>query len=172
MSSFSRWSCTWVLVLAIAAPACGKKSPSAPDTNTNCSVIVGNKGTVTAQVNGATFTGITPTGGAMQTSGALTAFGQTSDNTTLTIGTTPVVGTLTLGAGIVSPATLQIQTRSCSGLTGYWLASIAGGSGSITVTSITATGASGTFSGTLLPQPGSGATGNKVIERGEFTVTF
>lgn len=162
------------VAVIVGAAACGKKSPTAPDgnTKTGCSVIVGNKGTVTAQVDGSAFSGTTPTGGAVATQNTLTLFGHAQNDTTLTIGTVPTVGTTTLGAGIVNGASISLQTRSCSAGTGLWMASIGGGSGTITVTTVSATGASGTFSGTLVAQPGSGAAGNKVITNGQFNVTF
>jgi hypothetical protein len=69
-------------------------------------------------------------------------------------------------------ASRGFQTRSCTAGTGLWGVTPVGGSGTITITSISATGASGTFSGTLVAQAGSGASGNKVITNGAFTVTF
>ena len=49
---------------------------------------------------------------------------------------------------------------------------VGGGGGSITVTSLTATGATGMFSFTLGPYLFTGATGNKSILGGVFNVTF
>jgi hypothetical protein len=171
--------CLAVLIATVAA--CGK-SPSSPTTITNgsgsgttqtkCGVIVGNKGSVTASVSGSAFTGITPAGGATRVPNALVLFGQSTDDTTLTISTTDAVGTTTVGEGLINGTSIQLQTRSCTQGTGLWTASITGGSGTITVTSVTAAGASGTFSGTLLAQPGTGATGTKTITNGQFNVTF
>ena len=46
------------------------------------------------------------------------------------------------------------------------------GSGSVTVTTLTATGASGTFFFTLVPITITGATGNRSVTEGVFNVTF
>ncbi len=161
-----------VLSLVVALSGCGKKdSPTSPGGGSNCSVIVGNKGTVTAQIDGAAFSGITPTGGATQTPNVITLFGQTTDNTTLTLGTTSLNGTSTFGAGIVNGSSISLQTRSCTAGTGLWMAVFGSGSGTITIQS-TPTGATGTFSGTLVAVPNSGATGTKTITGGQFNVTF
>jgi hypothetical protein len=42
----------------------------------------------------------------------------------------------------------------------------------VTLAAISATGASGTFSFTAVPLPGSATTGNKVVTNGVFNVTF
>jgi hypothetical protein len=169
---FHRILCAAVCLSTLAACGSSPSSPSGGNTGTNCSVIVGNKGTVTSQVNGSTFSGIAPTGSATQSQTSLSLFGQDTDNTTISVVTNAAVGTIAFGAGIVSAGTIQLQTRSCTAGTGLWVASIVGGNGTITVTSLTATGASGTFSGTLVAQAGSGASGTKTITNGQFNVTF
>ncbi len=50
--------------------------------------------------------------------------------------------------------------------------SVAGGSGTIVITSLTTTGASGTFSFTLNAVPQTSATGTKTVTDGTFNVTF
>ena len=52
-----------------------------------------------------------------------------------------------------------------------WTSIGAGSSGTITLTTLTTTGASGTFSFNLLPL-GAPATGTKVVTNGVFNVTF
>ena len=47
-----------------------------------------------------------------------------------------------------------------------------GGSGSVTITSLSSTAARGNFAFTAPPSAGSGATGNRVITEGVFNVTF
>lgn len=175
----SRVLASAILFIATVAAACGSDSPTAPDNNnpgggtitgTNCSVIVGNQGTVTARVDGTTFSGIVPGGGGTRTAVTLVLFGQSNDNTTLTIGIlNPAVGVHAIGG--LTGNTMLIQTRSCSAGTGLWSA-IAAGSGSVTISTLTATGATGTFTGTLVAQAGSGATGNKVVTDGTFNLTF
>jgi hypothetical protein len=53
-----------------------------------------------------------------------------------------------------------------------WVTTLSGGSGTVAVTTLDATGASGTFSLTAAPDPFSGATGLKQVTNGSFTVTF
>lgn len=164
--------------LLVAATGCSNStSPSTTpsgsgNTPTRCSVIVGNKGSVTATVDGASFTGITPTGGAGRTQNTLTLFGTNTDDTTITLGTTAATGAVQIAAGLVSPASITLQTRSCTAGTGTWQATIAAGSGTITVSTLTATGATGTFSGTLVAVANTGAGANKTIVNGQFSVTF
>lgn len=50
---------------------------------------------------------------------------------------------------------------------------LSGGTGTVTITAISATGASGTFSLSAVPlAPGGGATGTKAVTNGAFSVTF
>lgn len=53
-----------------------------------------------------------------------------------------------------------------------WSASPGTGTGSVTITSISTTGASGTFAFEATPDANTGATGTKSITNGRFDVTF
>lgn len=53
-----------------------------------------------------------------------------------------------------------------------WQAGVGIGSGTIIITTISATAATGTFSFSLVAVPGTGATGTKAITDGTFNVTF
>ena len=53
-----------------------------------------------------------------------------------------------------------------------WQAAGTRGSGTLNITSINATGASGTFSFTLEAVPGTGSAGNRSVTNGSFNVTF
>lgn len=53
-----------------------------------------------------------------------------------------------------------------------WVASSQSGSGTLTITTRTANRAAGTFSFTMVPSPGSSATGTKQITNGQFDVTW
>ncbi len=46
------------------------------------------------------------------------------------------------------------------------------GSGTVTIVTLSATGATGTFSFTAPPVAGTGATGDKIVSAGAFNVTF
>jgi hypothetical protein len=54
---------------------------------------------------------------------------------------------------------------------GGWFVSLAGGSGSITLNSVSPQAASGSFALTMIPTPGTGATGTRTVI-GTFNVTF
>jgi hypothetical protein len=85
----------------------------------------------------------------------------------LTIAMPRAVGTYSLGAGSVANASLGSSNCSTAG----W-STIFGGSGSITLTTLTSNGAAGTFSANLVPTSGSTATGTRAITEGVFNVTF
>lgn len=53
--------------------------------------------------------------------------------------------------------------------TATWTSTLPGGSGSVTITELTATRARGTFEFTLVPSD-AGAVGNRVVTDGEFDV--
>ena len=55
---------------------------------------------------------------------------------------------------------------------GSWVSSPGTGTGSINIQSISATGASGTFSFVASPAPGASVTGTKTITDGKFNVKF
>jgi hypothetical protein len=55
--------------------------------------------------------------------------------------------------------------------TGGWFVSLAGGGGSITFNNVSPQAASGSFTLTMIPTPGTGSTGSKQVN-GTFTVTF
>jgi hypothetical protein len=147
----------------------------------NCFVVVGNRGSITGTISGlAPFNGTIANGGAnLVTGGPVATFtiGATNvqDGTGVTISGIAVVGTSSVGPGTAGTNAvsnmISVQTRSCMAGTGLWVASIAAGSGTITITSSTATGIAGSFSGTLEASAGSGAAGAKTIS-GTFSATY
>ena len=96
----------------------------------------------------------------------------------LAIGGTDQTGQ-TLGFGVAvlkGTGTYAIAPLSAANATLYsagssWAATLAQGSGTITVNTITSTGASGTFSFTLAPVNQS-SLGNRTVTDGVFNVTF
>ena len=58
-----------------------------------------------------------------------------------------------------------------SAAAGGWFVSLAGGSGSITFNNVSPQAASGSFALTMIPSPGTGATGTRTVN-GTFNVTF
>jgi hypothetical protein len=63
-----------------------------------------------------------------------------------------------------------IQAVNGAGADG-WFTSIGGGSGSITINSVSPSAASGSFSLTMVPNPATPAVGNKTLTA-QFNVTF
>ena len=122
-------------------------------------------GSMSAQLDGASWV-------------ASTAIAAAWSNNILTIaGTDGQQRTIGMGAQVSAPGTFTIAATSpANGAVNLggpvWMAVGNLGSGSITVTSISATGATGTFQFTATPVAGSGATGNKVVTQGVFDVTF
>jgi hypothetical protein len=53
-----------------------------------------------------------------------------------------------------------------------WAANITGGSGSITVDTVTASRVTGTFQFSAVPVSGSGATGTMTVSNGKFALSF
>lgn len=121
-------------------------------------------GTLTATIDGTAFVattilvgksqGILAVGGVNGTTGAYSDLTVTFPN---------VVGTYTL------PSTPQVGGSLTINGVGAWNADPGGGSGTVTVTSVTANSAVGTFSFVLGPLTG---TGNKTVTNGVFNVTF
>jgi hypothetical protein len=67
--------------------------------------------------------------------------------------------------------TVQYITVANGAASGLWLTNLNGGSGSITLNSVSPTAAVGSFSVSMVPSPGSGATGTRTVS-GQFNVTF
>jgi hypothetical protein len=176
-----------VLWLMVAVACSNPANPSETSgtggggTNQNCFALVGNRGSITGTISGlAPFNGTIANGGANLVTGGPVAIytvgaTNTQDGTMVIITGIAPVGTSSVGPGTAgSPAasnSIQVITRSCTAGTGAWIASIAGGSGTITITSSTATGIAGSFSGTVEATAGSGAIGTKTVS-GTFSASF
>jgi hypothetical protein len=143
----------WVsttLVISGALIACGGSSASptsasptpTPVTASSCPGGTQSKGTMSAVINGT----------AWSTTCVTTASGP---------------GTFSMSSGAAN-ALVNLLPASAAA----WTANVTGGSGTITLTALSQTGASGTFSFTAVPLAGTGATGNKVVTGGVFSVTF
>jgi hypothetical protein len=174
------------LVMTIACggdpndPSGGGGSGGGSGGGQTCFAIVGNKGSMTATISGlAAFTGTVPNGQSyLVTAGPVPVFTvgamNTQDGTGVIITGQAVVGTSAVGSGTINTNaasnSISVQTRSCTAGTGNWAATVAFGGGTITITSSTSTGISGSFSGTL-EAAGGGASGTKTIS-GTFNATY
>jgi Big-like domain-containing protein len=93
--------------------------------------------------------------------------GFTGNYIMIALGIPAAVGTYTLGPTSIGTAGLQIPNARSQ-----WVAGVLGGGGTITVSSVTATSASGTFSLTMAAERGTAATGTKTVTNGVFNVVF
>jgi hypothetical protein len=83
---------------------------------------------------------------------------------------------ITLSVAAQGTGTYDLTAGSAAGViaegSDAWYAVGLGGSGTITVTSLDAHGAKGTFAFTGGPVPGGGTTGTRTVTQGTFDVTF
>jgi hypothetical protein len=174
--------CALTLLLAAAACGGGKSSPTSPTTTATTTAANPSptptptptpspapSGSMTFKVDGgavtATSTTATFANGILSVSG-----GTTASSTILAFSLTPsAAGTGTYPLGLLSPSNALIQIGNPAA---GWQAGVGIGSGTISLTALTSTGATGTFSFTLAAVPGTGATGTKTVTEGAFTVTF
>ena len=66
---------------------------------------------------------------------------------------------------------VMLSTVANGVASGLWVTNLTGGSGTITLNSVSPSSVSGSFSVTMIPSPGSGATGNRTMS-GSFNATF
>lgn len=165
-------------------------SPSSGSTCSSISVLGNAAGTISARIDGAVFNGGVPTPYAYYTPIAavpslgipaqdfVSIQGLCGDNTSLTFVAKARVGATTFGMNVIDPETknvhvnsVMLQYRTASGPGGAWATNLVAGTGTITFTSVSRTGAAGSFSLTMAPQAGTGALGNKQVT-GQLSVTF
>jgi hypothetical protein len=161
------------IALGLSAMACGgsstSPSPASGGAPTPTPTPSGSVGSLTFRMDGTLITSTTVT--AAFTNGILTLGGGVSaSNITFSLALTPTtaqVGTYTLGP-LSATNSLLLVGNPAQG----WSAGVGTGSGTVTLTAFSATGATGTFALNLASVPGSGSTGTKVITEGAFNVAF
>jgi hypothetical protein len=154
--------------LLLVTMACGSDSPAGPSSGSGSG---SGKGTVTANIDGVAYTG--SVNAATNTNGVLNVASNSADLTRAIAFAAPAaVGTATVFLG--SAVSFTAQNTNGSAVTGAWGAGGQFGSGTLTITSLTSTSASGTFSFTGVVTPGSptGTTGTKAVTNGAFTANF
>jgi hypothetical protein len=166
----SPWRLRSVIYLCLAVAACGggDGNPAQPGgSGSGSGGSLSTKGTLTCLVDGVSYTG--GINSATYTNGVLN-IASNSASLTLAVGFAARggVGTIQVSSGNVS---VSVITTNGSTVTGSWLGTNIGGTGSVTINTLTSTGASGTFSFTA-PAAGSGATGIKTVTSGVFSATF
>jgi Family of unknown function (DUF6252) len=160
-----RYAIPSLLIVALSISGCasnngsfssGGGTPTGPGSGSNA---------MSAQINGVQWTASSIV--ASYSNGTLSITG--SDNLT-TLG----IGVAATGPGsVTSGTTANLATTNQPGT---WQAGPNGGSGTVTITTLITTfnprSAAGAFSFTLVPTPGSGATGTKTVANGTFNVSF
>ena len=159
-------------VLMVLTMACGGGNPAGPDGSSASGSGTSNFGTLTAVIDGVAYTGVINS--ATNTNGVLRIASNSADWTRSVAFAAPAaVGTVSVFLG--SAISFGVMTTTGSTVIGSWAAAGQSGSGALTITSLTSSGASGTFSFSAPPAPaGSGgqATGTKVVTNGSFTARF
>jgi len=165
---------TLAFSLLLAAAACGGSSDSGSTApgNTNTQTPTATNGVFTAVINGVTwnaigtvsvsrgsnnFIGISGTGFTTGTNGYSLLFG---------IGNASGPATYSLSFGNVAGSELVI-----GGLNGGWGTYFNGGTGSLTITTLSSDHIAGTFTADAVPGSG-GATGTLQVRNGRFDLSF
>lgn len=149
------------IIVLSSATACGGSSTSITGTNNNNS-----SAPMSATIDGAAWSAQLPS--ASYTNNLVVVAGV--DNA--------LTATVTFGFGATGPGTYSIGFANTNGGTGIivkggksWGTSLQGGTGSVTLTTLTAHHFVGTFTFNAVPS-GGGATGTSVVTNGKFDITF
>lgn len=123
-------------------------------------------GRMSASIDGTAFTGSLAVT-AVRTTNTITISAVGSNTRQISINLLGVTGTgaVAVGAGSQNFAQYSQGTQT-------WVSSLVGGSGTVNLTTLSATHATGTFSFTGIASTATGATGNKVVSNGAFDVSF
>ena len=152
------------LMLMLIMPACGSDgNPGSPSGSGGGGGSSLSPGTMTATIDGVAWTGTINT--AVVANGSLIVSAAVSPTSSgIALASPAQVGTQTVGSGSAVTAVLLANVTSPSSES--WLAAGPTGSGSMTISTLTATSATGTFFFTLVPNPGTGQ--NRVVSNGAF----
>jgi hypothetical protein len=158
-----------MLIAAVAAVACGGST----GTTGGGGPTPINQEAMSARINGATWTAASATIVASNVSGVITVTGSESgggSNRAITlVVVTNATGTFLIGQPpIVSSGASILLTQG----TAQWTADTNRGSGTITLTSLTADRVTGTFEFEGQAVPTSSATGSRSVTGGTFTADF
>lgn len=176
-----RFRCSVGLIMLLFAVACGSSSPSTTSptptptpTPTPGSVVPAcggssSTGSMSAQINGLSWVAACIAVSRNLNSSVSVAASDNASNATN-------AQTISVAAP-ATPGTYLINSATVNGTNGLlligaqlWTANVIGGSGTVTISTLTATAVSGTFSLSLVPQ--APAIGVKTITNGVFNITF
>lgn len=156
-----RISLLFALVITVCAGCGGTDSPTGPNGP--------NNGSFSAQIDGTSWSATTIIPGMVTTAGGVSAIGTGSLTFSIAFAWIDqlTTGTWTIGAG--GPSVGFNANMSQGGQT--WSAGAVGGSGTLTITTRTASRVVGTFSFTMVPS-GGGSGPSRQVTNGQFDVTF
>jgi hypothetical protein len=160
-------------VVAATATCGGGNSPAAPSAGAGSGGSGGasgpNFGTLTATIDGVAYTGTINL--ATNVNGVLNIASNSADRLlSVNLATSAAAGSQTIS--IANATVMQVIATNGTAVSGTWFASAVGGSGTLTITSINTTGASGTFSFNAVAGPTGGGAGTKVVTNGSFSARF
>ena len=123
-----------------------------------------NDNSLSATIDGTAFTATTVQG---TYSSNLLAFSGLNGTTSVTFAVPNVTatGTFQLGVGQAGIAQVNVGTQN-------WTTALTGGTGSLTVTALSSSEATGTFTFSAPATTSTGATGTKAVTSGSFTIHF
>ena len=121
-------------------------------------------GTLTASIDGSAFTATTVTGTYASNVLAFSGLGGSGTQILISIPNVTTTGTFDVGIGQAGVAQVVVGTQ-------VWTTALTGGTGSVVITALSSSQASGTFTFTA-PASTGGATGTKVVTSGTFTIEF
>ena len=177
--SARRFARTWMVALVLASlVACKSSSGSGNPMNPTApggggggggGPLPNSAGTLTFLLDGQQWTSILTIAENNTQTGGFAISGQDSTQRFVAfairntgIGSYPIEVNSTTNMSFNTPATNE----------NWWANGVSGGSGTVVVTAWTSTTAAGTFMFTLVPVPGSAATGNRTVAQGTFNVTY
>lgn len=154
-----------LVILLLLNTACGSDGPAGPGGPGGP-----NNGTFSARIDNTNWSASMIMPAVTAISGGASAIGAGSQTFTVAFAWQDQqgTGTWTIGGGGNS---VGFNASLTSG-TQQWVASVIGGSGTLTITTRTANRVAGTFSFTMVPVPGTSTTGTRNITNGQFDVTF
>jgi hypothetical protein len=148
-----------LLLATLLVIGCGGDGGTGPD---------GDDNTMTASVAGAAWNGSL----AVQASRAGNVFSVSGTNGTyqiqLTVPNVTATGTYNFGPGNAGIAQVVQVTAGFAA----WTSALVGGTGTLTIATLTAEGATGTFTFNGIASPGTPATGTRAVTNGSFEVSF
>jgi len=147
----------WPALVALLVSGCGSSTGAEDSAN----------GSISARIDGQSWTSWL--GVEANRSANVVAFAGRGSGYEISIAVGPVTGPGTFQFGVGESSTAVLTTTTLNPKT--WTASLVGGGGSVTLTTVTELGAEGTFSFTGVASGGA-ATGNRIVTGGKFSVKF